>query len=1275
MHSAHMHGPGTTHAFWRVVYRPWVLLCIAWFVCIMPGCRVVVGEDCVDIIGIEGQIFNSCIDSVPPEPITHQETLVSDTTITITWTPSGSDDVAEIRMTWSSEHDPEEHAKTMDADSIATTITELHPYTEYTVRINTVDASGNVSSTAEITATTAASLLFTDAPSFSSAETPGSTVGQVSAIVNASNNTITIASYEIIANSDDDSALFAIDSQTGEITVGDMTLNPHASYSFTVRATSIQGISTTTTVTVAPHDTTAPAPITALRADAVAGTSDILLNWTDSISADVRHVRITWQYQDGSGGTGGPILVPQGTQSATISSLESDTEYTFTLVAEDTSADAFGDPTPNVSPAEQITVRTADITIPDPISALRADAVAGTSDILLTWTDSISTDVRHVRITWQHQDGSGGTGGPILVPPGTQSATISSLESDTEYTFTLVAEDTSVDAFGNPTPNVSPAEQITVRTADITIPDPISALHADAGAGTSDILLSWTDSISTDVRHVRITWHYQDGSGGTGGPILVPPGTQSATISTLDSEQEYTFTLVAEDGTHTSAAQIVTITTGDTTAPDSVTMLRGTADRDGTSIDLSWNGSYSTDVASVTVAWALSGTPDIIGSTPASTSSGSVVHTITDLTPYTLYHIRVIVTDAAGNARTRSISIRTAANRIDRDGDSLIDINTLTKLHNMRYNLAGTSYKESTSDDGILCGRSADTTCIGYELRKSMTFDSDGDVRTYNTASYKLDRDDSQAPYFSITGSGSGGWSPIGNRNTPFSAIFEGNGFYIRGLAVRRNTEYVGMFGYTHSSAVIRNIRLTNNLADYTGDNDGYIYVGGLVAYNNGTITNSSTGGPADGGNSDYDRVGGLVGANYGTISTSRTAGNSAGGSGSYDRVGGLAGINYGTIITSRTTGNSAGGDGNHDRVGGLVGYHRGTIISSNASGTVDGGNGTHDNVGGLVGHNDDHISASYATGAVRGGNGIDTIGGLVGFNTGTVVANYATGTVNGGNDDREQVGGLIGTNYGAVIANYATGSVNGGNGNREQVGGLIGYNAFNALAVVANYAAGTVDGGDGIDIVGGLVGENRSTITASYATGMVTGADDPDVVGGLAGYNGGTITASYAIGTVSGGNSSDAVGALAGHNANGTADLPYGSITGHGTVVSSYGFGRLRRNEIDGTDGSSDRPTGAGGTGTGIAGARPLVPFGASSYRAVPAIWNRARNNTRHAWNMGSTNQAPVLRYADYDGSGTTYGCGSSSTATIVIPDTVPSPNGPITVVCGTTLLPGQRQ
>ena len=754
---------------WRVVYRSWMLLCIACFVCIIPGCRVAVGEDCVDVIGIAGQIFNSCIDSVPPAPITHQETLVSDTAITITWTPSVSDDVAEIRMTWSSEHDPTEHPRIMESTSVATTITALQPHTKYTFNINAVDASGNVSPTAEITATTAASILLADAPSFSNVETPGSTVGQVSATVNPPNTAITIASYEIIANRDDDGALFAIDTQTGEITVADSILDPYASYTFTVQATSTQGISTTTIVTVAPTDTTAPAPIT--------------------------------------------------------------------------------------------------------------------------------------------------------------------------------------------------------------------ALHANTVAGTSGVALTWIDSPSTDVRHVRITWQYQDGSGGIGGPILVLPGTQSATISALDSEQAYTFTLVAEDGTHTSAAESVSVTTGDTTAPDSVTMLRGTADSNGTSIDLSWNGPYSTDVASVTVAWALSGAPDIIGSTPASTSSGSVVHTITDLIPYTLYHISITVTDTAGNARTRSISIRTAANRIDSDGDSLIDINTLSALHNMRYNLVGTSYKESTGDGGILCGRSADTICIGYELTQDLDFTDaasyDNGVvnaawRPQNSSGVVL----AQANASSATNAG---WDPIGSCNadtgdggnaicgdaddTPFATRFEGNGYTISNLYARNtsanNGSAIGLFGITAAVATIRSI----------GVQDIVLYSG-------------------------------------------RES----------DRVGGIVGDHGGTIVGSYASGGSATGDNKRSNdIGGLVGRSNGTIIASYAAVDITSGNAIS-NAGGLVGNNmGGIIIASYATGDVAGSHA----GGLVGNSTTSVIATYASGTVTGRTSGTSYIGGLVGAK-GNIHASYATGNVDG---------------------------------------------------------------------------------------------------------------------------------------------------------------------------------------------------------------------------------------------------------
>ena len=495
------------------------------------------------------------------------------------------------------------------------------------------------------------------------------------------------------------------------------------------------------------------------------------------------------------------------------------------------------------------------------------------------------------------------------------------------------------------------------------------------------------------------------------------------------------------------------------------------------------------------------------------------------------------------SGQTPAVDSALLINPIDTDADGLIDIRSLEQLHNMRYNLAGTSYKTSSTDRGIMCGAALNTACSGYELRDNLTFDRDGGG-TYNRTTYALDSGDHHATYFPVTG-GTGGWKPIGDATNPFSTVFEGNAFYIRGLAVRRNQTYIGMFGRTDSNAIIRNIRLTNNLADYTGNSDRSIYIGGLVAYNEGTISASHAGGDADGGDGNLDYVGGLVGSNV-----------------------------RGTITASYGTGDADGGNGEYDSVGGLAG--------SNTSGT---------------------ITASYATGDADGGDGFfDGVGGLVGSTNGTITASYATGNADGGNGEYDSVGGLAGSNTsGTITASYATGNADGGSGNYDRVSGLVGSN------------------------------HHRGTITASYATGNADGGDGiGDRVGGLVGY----------------------------------------SI--NGIITASYGFGTSMNGEVAGMDDSSDLDPDK--LGVGIAGARRLRPAGYSTYRSVTAGWNQANSNTKNAWNFGTDSQAPALRYADYDGSGTKYGCGSTSTATIVIPNRVPVSGGFINVTCASTLLGGPQ-
>ncbi|MHB0990509.1 MAG: beta strand repeat-containing protein [Burkholderiales bacterium] len=162
---------------------------------------------------------------------------------------------------------------------------------------------------------------------------------------------------------------------------------------------------------------------------------------------------------------------------------------------------------------------------------------------------------------------------------------------------------------------------------------------------------------------------------------------------------------------------------------------------------------------------------------------------------------------------------------------------------------------------------------------------------------------------------GSSGFVPIGNANVTarFSGTFDGLGHIISNITI--NTPmvgFVGLFGVTNAASMIRNVGLTG------GSVSGSSYVGGLVGYNFGTISNTYATGSVT-GSSNY--VGGLVGVNYGTISNAYATGSVTGSS----TVGGLVGNNPGTISNAYATGSVTGSSA----VGGLVGNNVGTISNA----------------------------------------------------------------------------------------------------------------------------------------------------------------------------------------------------------------------------------------------------------------------------------------------------------------------------------------------------------
>ncbi len=271
------------------------------------------------------------------------------------------------------------------------------------------------------------------------------------------------------------------------------------------------------------------------------------------------------------------------------------------------------------------------------------------------------------------------------------------------------------------------------------------------------------------------------------------------------------------------------------------------------------------------------------------------------------------------------------------------------------------------------------------------------------------------------TDSTGSGFVPIGNPNTiTYNGTFNGQGFTISNLFINQPSNAfpgpgvgVGLFGGI--DGIVENVNLVS--AKVTG----YEYVGSLVGYNVGTVSNSSASGTVSVSNGGT-YVGGLVGDNYGSISGSWSSASVTG-----DYAGGLVGVNdkdksyAGSISNSYSTGTVTGTGTNGD--GGLVGENGSLITTSWSSATVSGpARAANAYAGGLVGENDNilgyngTIEDSYALGSVSTSYTGDYAGGLVGYNPGSITQSYATGQVSA---VAGTAGALVGWNLGHISQSY----------------------------------------------------------------------------------------------------------------------------------------------------------------------------------------------------------------------------------------------------------------
>ncbi|MCA3432269.1 MAG: filamentous hemagglutinin N-terminal domain-containing protein, partial [Roseomonas sp.] len=230
------------------------------------------------------------------------------------------------------------------------------------------------------------------------------------------------------------------------------------------------------------------------------------------------------------------------------------------------------------------------------------------------------------------------------------------------------------------------------------------------------------------------------------------------------------------------------------------------------------------------------------------------------------------------------------------------------------FRLTGGSFLRAAGGDG--------SAATPYRLTDVYGVQGMGSSSALLASSYRLAND--------IAAAGTSGWNggagfvPVGRFAARFTGSLDGAGNVITGLTInRQSTPDVGLVGYAGSGSSISNLGLVGG--SVTGGN----YVGGLVGWNQGAITQAYATGMVAGSN----YVGGLVGWNNGGSITQAYATGAVTGQ---SHVGGLVGSNEAGSITQAYAIGAVTGSGSF--VGGLVGWNNGgSITQAYATGAVTG--------------------------------------------------------------------------------------------------------------------------------------------------------------------------------------------------------------------------------------------------------------------------------------------------------------------------------------------------
>ncbi|MEC0237852.1 hypothetical protein P4H71_26400, partial [Paenibacillus kribbensis] len=307
--------------------------------------------------------------------------------------------------------------------------------------------------------------------------------------------------------------------QGADSTFTDTGLSPLTDYKYTLIARNKNGETSAVEKIEKTNKSVLPTPANIVT---TATTSSITLDWDDIAGATFYELQ-----RDG-----GTVYSGSESQLTDNTGLAAATTYTYTLVAKSSVGES--------SPVS-VQVKTAD---PAPATPANLTGTATTTSIKLSW-DAVDNAQSYEL----QRDGK------VVYSGSELTYTDSGLTASTNYTYTLVAK--------NETGESSPAS-VQVKTADPTPTDPTPTTPAPATPATPTNLTGTATTTS-----IKLSWDAVDNAQSyelqRDGKVVYSGSELTYTDSGLTASTNYTYTLVAKNGTGESSPASVQVKTADPT--------------------------------------------------------------------------------------------------------------------------------------------------------------------------------------------------------------------------------------------------------------------------------------------------------------------------------------------------------------------------------------------------------------------------------------------------------------------------------------------------------------------------------------------------------------------------------------------------------------------------------------------------------------------------------------------------------------------------------------